>query len=58
MTSSSGKIASSAACSGINKAAGKAVPAPFAHVRRIADDGLARFDMYTDTLLVHRAMQP
>jgi ketosteroid isomerase-like protein len=31
--------------------------APFAHVWRVADGKLARFDMYTDTLLVQRAME-
>jgi uncharacterized protein len=31
--------------------------APFAHVWRVADDRLAQFDMYTDTLLIHRAME-
>jgi ketosteroid isomerase-like protein len=45
------------AYSGVNKATGKAMRAPFAHVWRIADGKLARFDMYTDTLLVRRAMK-
>jgi ketosteroid isomerase-like protein len=31
--------------------------APFAHVWRIADGKLKRFDMYTDTLLVDRALR-
>jgi ketosteroid isomerase-like protein len=31
--------------------------APFAHVWQVADDRLARFDMYTDTLLVRQAME-
>jgi ketosteroid isomerase-like protein len=44
--------------SGINKATKKALRAPFAHAWRIADGKLARFDMYTDTLLVRRAMEP
>jgi uncharacterized protein len=43
--------------SGVNKATGKAMRAPFAHVWRVADDRLARFDMYTDTLLIRRAME-
>jgi len=30
---------------------------PFAHVWRIADGKLKRFDMYTDTLLVDRALR-
>ncbi len=43
---------------GVSKATGKTMRAPFAHVWRIADGKLKRFDMYTDTLLVDRAMQP
>ena len=31
--------------------------APFAHVWSVADGKLKRFDMFTDTLLVARAMQ-
>jgi ketosteroid isomerase-like protein len=42
---------------GVYKATGKAVRAPFAHVWRVADDKLARFDMYTDTLLIRRAIE-
>ncbi len=42
---------------GVNKATGKPMRAPFAHVWRIAEGKLARFDMYTDTLLVRRAME-
>jgi ketosteroid isomerase-like protein len=42
--------------SGVNKATGKAMRAPFAHVWRVVDGKLARFDMYTDTLLIHRAI--
>src|SRR5258708_37833426 len=43
--------------SGVYKATGKAMRAPFAHVWRVADGKLARFDMYTDTLLIRRAME-
>jgi ketosteroid isomerase-like protein len=43
---------------GVNKATGKTMRAPFAHVWRVADGKLKRFDMYTDTVLVVRAMQP
>lgn len=43
---------------GVSKATGKTMRAPFAHVWRIADSKLKRFDMYADTLLVDRAMQP
>lgn len=42
--------------SGRSKATGKAMRAPFAHRWEVRDGKLARFDMYTDTLLVHRAM--
>jgi len=42
---------------GVNKATGKAMRATFAHVWQVADDKLARFDMYTDTLLVRQAME-
>lgn len=52
------RVASLGAYSGTSKATGKAMRAPFAHVWRIADGKLKRFDMYADTLLVHRAMQP
>ena len=51
------RVVSLGAYSGVNKATGKAMRAPFAHVWRVADDKLARFDMYTDTLLIDRAMQ-
>jgi len=43
--------------SGVNKATGKAMRAAFAHVWRVAEGKLARFDMYTDTLLIDRAMR-
>jgi len=42
---------------GVNKVTGKRMRAPFAHVWRVTDGKLKRFDMYTDTLLVARAMQ-
>jgi uncharacterized protein len=42
------------AYAGVNKAPGKPMRAPFAHVWRIADGKLARFDMYTDTLNMRR----
>lgn len=41
--------------SGVNKATGKPMRAPFAHVWRVADGKCQRFDMYADTLLVDRA---
>jgi len=51
------RVVSLGAYAGVNKATGKVMRAPFAHVWRVADGKLARFDMYTDTLLVHRAMK-
>ena len=51
------RVVSLGAYAGVNKATGKVMRAPFAHVWRVADGKLARFDMYTDTLLVHRAME-
>jgi ketosteroid isomerase-like protein len=36
---------------------GTAMRAPFTHRWQIRDGKLARFDMYTDTLLIHRAMR-
>lgn len=52
------RVVSLGAYAGISKATGKAMRAPFAHVWRVADGKLKRFDMYADTLLVHRALQP
>lgn len=52
------RVVSVGAYAGISKATGKPMRAPFAHVWRIADGKLQRFDMYTDTLLIARAMQP
>ena len=43
--------------SGRNKATGKSIRVPFAHVWRVADDKLQRFDMFTDTLLVDRSLR-
>lgn len=51
------RVVSLGAYSGINKATGRAMHAPFAHVWRVTDGKLARFDMYTDTLLINRAME-
>lgn len=42
--------------SGISKATGKTMRAPFAHRWEARDGKLSRFDMFTDTLLVDRAM--
>lgn len=46
------------AYSGRSKATGKRMKAPFVHRWECRDGKLQRFNMYTDTLLVHRAMQP
>lgn len=43
--------------SGTFKATGKTMRAPFAHAWTVSGEKLARFDMYTDTILVARAMQ-
>jgi ketosteroid isomerase-like protein len=51
------RVVSLGAFAGVNKATGKPMRAPFAHVWQVADGKLARFNMYTDTLLVHRAME-
>ncbi len=42
--------------SGIAKATGKSMRVPFAHLWRVRDGKIASFDMYTDTLLVAKAM--
>jgi ketosteroid isomerase-like protein len=51
------RVVSLGAYSGTNKATGQTMRAPFAHVWRVADNKLARFDMYTDTWLVRKAME-
>lgn len=51
------RVVSVGAYGGVSKATGKAMHAPFAHVWRVADSKLQRFDMYTDTLLVDRALR-
>ena len=50
------RVVSLGAYAGTSKATGKAMHAPFAHVWRIADGKLQGFAMYTDTLLVARAL--
>ena len=52
------RVVSLGAYSGTSKATGKTMRAPFAHVWRVGDGKLKRFEMYTDTLLVARALQP
>jgi ketosteroid isomerase-like protein len=51
------RVVSLGAYGGTAKATGKTMKAPFAHVWRVADGKLKRFDMYADTLLIARAMQ-
>ncbi len=51
------RVVSLGAYAGVSKATGKAMRAPFAHVWRVADGKLKRFDMYTDTLLIDRALR-
>ncbi len=51
------RVVSIGAYAGVSKATGKAMRAAFAHVWRVADGKLQRFDMYTDTLLVDRALR-
>jgi hypothetical protein len=50
------RVVSLGAYAGINKATGKTMRAPFAHVWQVADGKLARFYMYTDTWLIRRTM--
>jgi ketosteroid isomerase-like protein len=45
------------AYSGTSKATAKPMSAPFAHRWEVRDGKLARFDMFTDTLLVDQAMR-
>lgn len=51
------RVVSIGAYAGVSKATGKTMRAAFAHVWRVADGKLQRFDMYTDTLLVDRALR-
>ncbi|MFA5952312.1 MAG: nuclear transport factor 2 family protein [Hyphomicrobium sp.] len=44
--------------SGVAKSTGKTMRAPFAHAWRVRGDKISHFDMYTDTLLVARALGP
>jgi len=43
--------------SGRFKATGRSMTAPFAHVWKVRDGRLARFDMYTDTAKVLEAIK-
>jgi ketosteroid isomerase-like protein len=44
--------------SGKYRATGKSFQADFAHVWKVREGKAVRFVQYTDTLLVHRALQP
>lgn len=52
------RVVSLGTYAGTSKATGRTLRSPFAHVWQVADGKLKRFDMYADTLLVHRALQP
>ena len=51
------RVVSLGAYGGTSKATGKPMRASFAHVWRVADGKLKRFDMYADTLLIDRALR-
>jgi ketosteroid isomerase-like protein len=53
----SDRVVSLGVYGGVHKATGKTMKAPLAHVWRVADGKLKHFNMYTDTLLVAKAMQ-
>lgn len=50
------RVVTFGAYSGIAKATGKSMHAAFAHLWLVHDGKIASFDMYTDTLLVARAL--
>ena len=52
------RVVSLGVYSGTSKVTGRTMRAPFAHVWWVADGKLKRFDMYTDTLLIDRALRP
>ncbi len=52
------RVISFGAYAGVNKATGKPMHAPFAHIWGVKDGKLASFRMYTDTLIIARAMTP
>ena len=51
------RVVSLGAYAGVSNVTGKSMRAPFAHIWRVADGTLKRFDMYTDTLLIDRALR-
>jgi uncharacterized protein len=50
------RVVSFGAYSGISKATGKRMRATFAHRWEVRDGKITRFDMFTDTLLIDRAL--
>jgi uncharacterized protein len=50
------RVVSFGAYSGIYKATGKRMRATFAHRWQVRDGKIIRFDMFTDTLLIDRAL--
>lgn len=50
------RVVSFGVYSGISKATNKSIMASFTHVWKVKDGMLASFNMYTDTLLIARAM--
>jgi ketosteroid isomerase-like protein len=51
------RVVTFGAYAGEAKATGKSMRAPFAHVWRVKDEKLQSFRMYTDTILIARALQ-
>jgi uncharacterized protein len=50
------RVVSLGVYAGIAKSTGKSMTAPFAHVWKVRDGRIARFDMYTDTAKVLEAL--
>lgn len=53
---SEAEVVALGAYGGVNRATGKTLDAPFAHVWEVRDGRITRFDQYTDTALVMEAM--
>ena len=51
------RVVSLGSYAGVSKTTGKAMRSPFAHVWRVTDGRLARFNMYADTWLIRTAME-
>lgn len=50
------RVVTFGAYSGTARSTGKPMRVPFAHRWQVRDGKLVRFDTYTDTLLIHRAL--